>query len=122
MMLQEKEKNSDLIGSDRVEGTTVYGADNDKIGSVEKLLIQKRGGQVTDAIISAGSFLGIGGEHHSIPWAKLDYDTELGGYRLDVTEEQLKEAPRFKAEDADRAYDREYQSRVYDYWAVAPFW
>jgi len=121
-MLQEKEKNSDLIGSDRVEGTAVYGADKDKIGSVEKLLIQKHGGQVTDAIISVGSFLGIGGENHSIPWDKLDYDTSLGGYRLDVTEEQLKNAPRFKTDDADRAYDREYQTRVYDYWAVTPFW
>ncbi|MGB5484133.1 PRC-barrel domain-containing protein [Parasphingorhabdus sp.] len=122
MMLRDKEKNSDLIGSDRVEGTAVYGADNDKIGSVEKLLIEKRGGQVTDAILSVGGFLGIGNEHHSIPWSKLDYDTDLGGYRLDVTEEQLKDAPRFASNNADRAYDRDYQTSVYDYWTVTPYW
>lgn len=121
-MLQEKEMNSDLIGSDRVEGTAVYGADKDKIGSVEKLLIEKRGGQVTDAIISVGGFLGIGNEHHSMPWSKLDYDPELGGYRLDVTEQQLKDAPRFGSDAADRAYDRDYQTSVYDYWAVTPYW
>lgn len=122
MMLQEHEKNSDLIGSDRVEGTAVYGADNDKIGSVQKLLIEKRGGQVTDAIISVGGFLGIGNEFHSLPWSKLEYDTSLGGYRLDVTEEQLKDAPRFKDTETDRAYDRDYQTNVYEYWTVTPYW
>jgi hypothetical protein len=121
MMLQE-EKTRPVIGSDRVDGTTVYGADKDKIGSVDKLLIDKRAGNVTDVIISAGGFLGIGDEKHSIPWSKLDYDTDLGGYCIDVTKEQLMDAPRFSNSEPDRAYDRDYQARVYDYWAVSPYW
>lgn len=122
MLLQEKEMTSDLIGSDRVDGTAVYGSDNDKIGSVDKLLIEKRSGRVTDAILSVGGFLGIGNEKHSIPWSKLDYDTELNGYRLDVTKEQLEKAPRFKENESDRVYDRDFQTNVYEYWAVSPFW
>ncbi len=122
MMLQDKLKNSNLISSDRVEGTAVYGSNKEKIGSVDKLLIQKRGGQVTDAIISVGGFLGIGDEKNSVPWAMLDYDTELEGYRLDVTKEQLQAAPRFGSDEEDRAYDRDYQSTVYQYWAVSPHW
>ena len=38
-----------------------------------------------------GGFLGIGSHEHTIPWDKLDYDTRLGGYRTDITEEQLRE-------------------------------
>ena len=87
-MLQD-EQNGMVIGSDRVDGTTVYGPDEGKIGSVDKLLIDKRGGNVTDVVISAGGFLGIGDEKHSIPWSKLDYDTNLGGYRIDVTKEVI---------------------------------
>ena len=121
MMLQD-EKTSSVIGSDRVDGTTVYGADNEKIGKVDKLLIDKRGGNVTDVIISAGGFLGIGDEKHSIPWSKLDYDTELDGYRIDVTKEQLMDAPRFGSDEPDRAYDRNYQTSVYQYWTVTPYW
>lgn len=121
MMLQD-EKTSSVIGSDRVDGTTVYGADNEKIGKVDKLLIDKRGGNVTDVIISAGGFLGIGDEKHSIPWSKLDYDTERGGYRIDVTKEQLMDAPRFGSDEPDRAYDRNYQTSVYEYWTVTPYW
>lgn len=121
-MLQEKERQNSLIGSDRVEGTAIYGTDNDKIGSVEKLLIQKESGNVTDAIISVGGFLGIGEEQHSLPWSMLDYNTDLGGYQVNVTEEQLKNAPRFNKNDQDRPYDRNYQTDVYSYWSVSPYW
>lgn len=121
-MLLEEESNRTVIASDRVDGTTVYGANKEKIGKVDKLLIDKRRGNVTDVIISAGGFLGIGDEKHSIPWEKLDYDTELGGYCIDVTKEQLMDAPRFSEKEPDRAYDRDYQTSVYEYWTVTPYW
>lgn len=121
-MLEEKTRNHSLIGSDRVEGTTVYGREGNKIGTVRRILIDKVSGQARDVEISVGAFLGMGGELHSLPWQKLEYDTELGGYRLDVTEEQLKNAPTYSASDSDRQHDREYQSRVYSYWVVTPYW
>ncbi|WP_243457085.1 PRC-barrel domain-containing protein [Parasphingorhabdus cellanae] len=122
MMLKEDDRTSTVIASDRVEGTAIYGADNDKIGTVDKLMIEKQTGRVTDAILSVGGFLGIGSDRHSLPWAKLDYDTELGGYKLDVTKEQLEQAPRFKEDEADKAFDRQYQTSVYEYWMVTPYW
>jgi hypothetical protein len=36
----------DLIGSDRVEGTNVYRSDGDKVGSIERIMIDKYRGQV----------------------------------------------------------------------------
>ncbi|WP_306094834.1 hypothetical protein [Qipengyuania flava] len=59
---------------------------------------------------------------HSLPWEKLEYDTELGGYGLDVTEKQLRNAPSYSENDRDRQLDREYQSSVYSYWVVTPYW
>lgn len=113
---------NDVISADRVDGTSVYGSDGDKIGSVRDMLIGKQNGQVTDVIVSVGGFLGLGSELHSLPWDKFSYDTNLGGYRLDVTEDQLKQAPRFDESDRARAYDRDYQTQVYQYWAVTPYW
>ncbi|WP_235973878.1 PRC-barrel domain-containing protein [Parasphingopyxis marina] len=120
MML--KEKTHALISSNRVEGTAVYGREDNHIGSVKELLIEKRGGQVQDVIVSVGGFLGLGSDLHSLPWSKLDYDVDLGGYKLDVTEEELKNAPRFAENDAERPYDRDYQTSVYEYWTVTPYW
>lgn len=112
----------DTIASDRVDGTAVYGSDREKIGSVKNMLISKRDGKVTDVIVSVGGFLGMGAQLHSLPWSKLSYDTELGGYLLAVTAEQLKKAPTFAETDRERANDREYQTGVYDYWSEKPYW
>lgn len=118
----EVDENHDLISADKVDGTSVYGADGDKIGSIKTVMIEKRGGNVPYAVLSAGGFLGIGEEYHQVPWSKLTYDTKLGGYRLDVTEDQLRDAPRFKADESRQAFSRDREQRVYDYYGVPPYW
>ena len=87
---------SSLIAGDRVEGTAVYDAHGKRIGKVERLVIDRASGQVTYAVLSFGGFLGIGADHYPIPWPMLDYDEKLGGYRVDITEEQLKNAPKIE--------------------------
>ena len=67
-----------LIGSDKVEGTSVYGANDTQIGSIERVMIDKRSGKVSYAVLSFGGFLGIGDDHYPIPWDSLKYDTNLG--------------------------------------------
>lgn len=76
--MSERETTS-LIGSDKVDGTAVYGADQKKIGSIERLMIDKLSGKVAYAVISYGGFLGIGDDYYPTPWSNLKYDTNLGG-------------------------------------------
>lgn len=121
-MQDEKIRDHSVIGSDRVEGTTVYGKSGDKIGTVKRILIDKISGQARDVEVSVGAFLGMGGELHSLPWEKLEYAKELGGYKLDVTEDQLRKAPTHSETDRDQQLDRDYQSQVYSYWVVTPYW
>jgi sporulation protein YlmC with PRC-barrel domain len=111
-----------LIASDRVEGTTVYDPGGNKIGTIERLMIDKLSGNVAYAVMSFGGFLGFGEEEHTIPWKKLDYDTSLGGYRTDITEQQLRGAPSFYR---DRDYDWSDRSRereLHDYWRAPYYW
>jgi PRC-barrel domain len=110
-----------LIGSDKVEGTAVYGADEQRIGSIQRVMIDKISGKVAYAVTSFGGFLGIGEDHYPLPWPTLKYDTRLGGYRTGVTIDQLNGAPKFTRGSQwdwdDRARDRE----VYSYYNV-PLW
>lgn len=110
-----------LIGSDKVQGTTVYGADDKKIGSVQRVMIDKISGKVAYAVISFGGFLGLGEDYYPLPWPNLKYDSRLDGYRVGVTEDQLKGAPKFSQSTdwnwGDRARDRE----IYDYYGT-PLW
>ena len=59
-MVTEARETVNLIGSDKVEGTGVYGADGNKIGSIERVMIDKLSGKVSYAVLSFGGFLGIG--------------------------------------------------------------
>jgi hypothetical protein len=91
--MSERETNA-LIGSDKVDGTAVYGADQKKIGSVERVMIDKLSGKVAYAVISYGGFLGMGEDHNPTPWSNLKYDTNLGGYLVNLTKDQLEKAPK----------------------------
>src|SRR5205807_974360 len=92
-----RDETPSLIASDKVEGTAVYGADRKKIGSVENVMIDKLSGQVAYAVLSFGGFLGMGTDYYPVPWSTLTYDSDLGGYRANITEDQLKSAPAGKA-------------------------
>ncbi len=69
-------------------------------------MIDKMSGKVAYAVISFGGFLGLGHSHYPVPWGKLAYDTSLGGFRTDITEQQLKDAPEFSDDSwGDRDWD-----------------
>jgi PRC-barrel domain len=46
-MAMDENETGNLIGSDKVEGTAVYGADDGKIGSIERVMIDKASGKVS---------------------------------------------------------------------------
>jgi len=111
-----------LIESDRVEGTSVYDPNGNSIGSIKRLMIEKISGHVAYAVMSFGGFLGMGQEEHAVPWNKLTYDTNLGGYRTDITEAQLRGAPAFSR---DREYDwtdRAREQELHDYYGARYYW
>ncbi len=60
-------------------------------------MIDKISGKVAYAVVSFGGFLGMGEDYYPMPWANLKYDTRLDGYRVGVTEDQLKGAPKSPA-------------------------
>jgi hypothetical protein len=111
----------DLIASDMVVGTNVYDIQRNHIGQVERLILEKRGGRVSYAVLSFGGFLGIGDDYYPLPWQKLDYDESLGGFRIDLTKEQVEGAPRY-ARDQDFDWGAESGRRVYDHYGIRPYW
>ena len=111
--------NKELISSEDVNGTTVYGSDGKKIGAIDHLMIDKMSGRVAYAVISFGGFLGLGHSHYPIPWAAFNYDTQLGGFRTNVTEQQLQDAPEFSD---DSWGDRAWEVRTHRHYAAPHYW
>ncbi len=106
-----------LIASNKVEGTTVYGQDGDKLGTVHNFMVDKQSGKVEYAVLSFGGLFGMGENHHPLPWNTLTYDTGKGGYVVNVTKQQLEGGPSYARDDEPR-YDRDYDRRVHDHYGV----
>ncbi len=116
---QQPASTKPIIESDRVEGTAVFDPNDTQIGTIKRLLIEKVSGRVLYVDVTFGGFLGIGVHHHTIPWDKLAYDTELEGYRTDISEAQIRGAPTFYGDDQVWP-DRKREQEMRDYWHDMP--
>jgi sporulation protein YlmC with PRC-barrel domain len=108
---------SDVISSDRVEGTTVYNTAGEKLGSVDYLVIDKQSGRVRYAVLEFGGFLGMGTDRYPLPWSVLKYDTQRDGYVVPLDRKTLEGAPRYEAEHRP-TYDDVYGQGIYGYYGA----
>lgn len=106
-----------LISSERVEGTAVYNHQGERLGTVSSLMINRASGQVEYAILSFGGLFGLGSEHYPLPWGKLAYDHDRHGYVVDLTHDQLVDAPRHAADD-EPEFDANYYAAVNGFYGM----
>lgn len=98
--------------ADDVIGASVRNAQNETIGSVSDLVIDREG-KVKAAVLSVGGFLGIGDKHVAVPWTDVQLQAGARGgttgtasgsagtsrgpmLLVNMTKDQLKQAPVFK--------------------------
>ena len=110
-----------LIAADQVEGTSIYSAKGESLGSVEDVMIDKVSGRIAYAIAGFGGFLGIGNRHYPLPWDKLKYDTRMGGYVVDIDRRVLEGAPSYSDAEVAGWQDPAWGRRVYDYYGTPPY-
>jgi hypothetical protein len=105
---------SNLADSDKESGKVVYGAKDEKIGKIERVMVDKTSGNILYAVLSFGGFLGIGAAPYPVPWNVLRYDPKLEGYRSDISAERLRGAPKHGTETV---FEWERHSKGVDnYW------
>jgi sporulation protein YlmC with PRC-barrel domain len=106
-----------LISANDVRGKIVNGRDGDKLGTVDKLILDERTGQVAYVILSTGGFLGLGQSYHPIPWSALRHEEKHGGYVAAIDKRLLEGAPSFRPDSAP-IFDDDYGRRVTDYFRL----
>jgi sporulation protein YlmC with PRC-barrel domain len=111
----ESKGTTGLIAASKVTGTNVYNKEGKEIGSVQELMIDKRSGNISYAVVSFGGFLGLGADHYPLPWKAFKYDMGLGGYVTDITPPQLKGAPSHPS-DGGSDWSSDYEKRTDDYY------
>ncbi len=107
-----------LVPSDRVEAAPVYGRDGKKIGTIERLMLNKMTGTVAYAVVKFGGLLKANTHRYPVPWNSLKYNAARKAYAINLTLEELQSGP----SDLDgETFDWGDRSPVYrhpQYWTV----
>jgi sporulation protein YlmC with PRC-barrel domain len=111
-----------LIAAHQVQGTSVYNTAREKLGTVEDIMIDKVSGRIAYAILSFGGFLGIGDRYYPLPWEKLTYDTQVGGYVVDIDRETLEGAPSYTDVQTASWDDEAFGRDIHTHYGARPFW
>jgi hypothetical protein len=107
-----------LVPSDRVETASVYGRDDTLIGTIERLMLQKKSGVVAYAVVRCGGLIKGEVHHYPVPWDSLKYDVARKAYTTNLTLEELRSGP---SELDGEAFDWGDRSKAYchpQYWTV----
>ncbi|QBQ55713.1 PRC-barrel domain-containing protein [Nitrosococcus wardiae] len=76
----------------------VQSPEGEQLGRISELVVDKSG-QVKYAVLSHGGTLGIGEKMTAVPWDALQISKQGEYYTLNVTKEQLADAPTFSEEN-----------------------
>lgn len=111
-----------LISTRRVEGTSVYNSEGERLGTVHSVMLDKASGRAAYAVMSFGGFLGLGKLAHPVPWEMLTYSEERDGYVVDLSREQLDKAPMFHLDESDRPRGSTQEEAIYGHYGATPWW
>lgn len=86
-----------LLKASTIDGLKVINRSREDIGKLKDLMIDWQNGSIAYAVISFGGFLGIGDKYFAVPLESFRFEHEDGtDYAvLDVSKEQLENAPGF---------------------------
>jgi hypothetical protein len=94
----------------QIKGSTVYGSDDKKIGSVSAVLMTPENKTIDRLVVSEGGLLGVGSHRVALPVGEFKWNSEKDAFTIGETADQLKSMPAWSAASADAAMPSEGSS------------
>ena len=107
-----------LMGADTLIGNDVYNTADESLGTIKELMIEMSTGKIGYAVLSYGGFLGMGDRLFAVPWQALKLDTQNKRFTLNVSKDQLKNAPGFDKDHWPAMADTSWASDVHKFYDV----
>ena len=109
--------NAMLLSADSITGDDVCNMQDEKLGTIQDIMLDTTNGKIRYAVLSAGGFLGMGDRLFAVPWQALKLDTENKRFLLDADAERIKNAPGFDKDNWPNMADASWNSSVESYYA-----
>ncbi|MCG6118005.1 MAG: PRC-barrel domain-containing protein [Aquimonas sp.] len=101
-----------LMGANTLIGNNVVNAAGEDLGDIKEIMLDTSRGQVSYAVLSFGTFLGMGGKFFAVPWEALKLDTSEKRFVLDVSKQMLETAPGFDKDHWPDMADETWQQGI----------
>ena len=111
-----------VLSADTLKNEKVVNAAGDNLGNIKDYMIDLDTGFVAYCVLSFGGFLGMGDKLFAVPWKAMTLDTDRQCFVLNVAKERLKIAPGFDKDNWPGTQDRTFQTEVYRFYNVRPYW
>jgi sporulation protein YlmC with PRC-barrel domain len=108
---------SSFVKSNEVIGVDVINPQNENLGSIYEIVLDKSQGTVAYAVMESGSFLGLGGKFIALPWKTLRYHPESAAFVINHSKDQIKNSPGFDQDDWPKQGKYAYWDEVSTYYA-----
>lgn len=105
-----------LMGADTLIGNDVYNRADEDLGDIKEIMLDMASGKVAYAVLSFGSFLGLGEKLFAVPWKALTLDTVNKRFVLDIDKSRLENAPGFDKDDWPDMADETWAKNVHSYY------
>ncbi len=105
-----------VLSSSTITGDDVYNLQDEKLGTIQDIMLDVVGGKIRYAVLASGGFLGMGDRLFAIPWKALEHDKENKRFTLDIDAERLKNAPGFDKDQWPNMADPTWNSTVESYY------
>lgn len=112
----------EIMAASTLEGNDVFNSADEKLGTIQHIMIDVPRGRVAYAVLSRGGILGMGDKLFAIPWGALTLDTEQKRFILDVSAQRLEESEGFDKDSWPRMADSAWATRTHDYYNQPPYW
>jgi sporulation protein YlmC with PRC-barrel domain len=110
-----------LMGADTLIGNDVYNLEDEDIGDIKEIMLDVGNGNIAYAVLSFGSFLGLGEKLFAVPWSALKLDTENKRFLLNITKDRLQNAPGFDKDDWPNLADQTWANDIHSYYGIRPY-
>lgn len=87
--------NKQVVKASEVVGVGVINPARENLGEINEIVLDKVSGTVTYLVLDFGGFMGFGNKFFAIPWNMFSYDPQEDSFILNLSKDQLKDAPGF---------------------------
>ena len=107
-----------LVPTSWIMGTNIVTTSDEKLGSVDDLLISPRHHRVAYVLLSRGGVAGIGSKTYAVPYSAFTWNDEKRKLVLPITKEMLESAPAIDGDDWKRLTEKERSTPLFEYYKV----